>query len=584
MKDILAKVYNNSFHKLKAVHKIDGLVNWIDKNCNKELMNSDIPQQNLLHFKIYSIFHPLEEIKCKNGKWLHYSLEYKKPICVRSCSCWKHKLEKPHVEKTYKSKIDIEQKKRETNLRKYGFENPMQCSQFSEKQKRSYAALSEEAKQEIINKRKNTSMLIYGVENPAQSVIVKKKTRETLNKVYNINFPWEIPYAKEKSIQTNLKLYGVTHASKTKNFQEKRKNTMLLRYGQTTASRLHIPIDIWAIINNEIEFKNLFIKYGCEGMAIKLGVSRTLISTMHKKYNLNLMGNRTSSAELEISSWLSSLNVNFEQHNRIKIRPHELDFYLPDDNLAIEYNGLYWHSEELKNDKNYHFDKTAQCEKQGIQLLHIFEDEWIQHKDICKSIILSYLNKNSKIMARKCNIQQINGTDAKIFLNENHLQGYTASSVNLALYYNKELVSIMTFKKARYNKKIDWELIRLANKKYISVVGGMNKLWKYFLMTYQPNSVVSYCDKRWFSGKIYKILGFTAKSVIKPTYWYTDYEKRFHRSKFTKKNAIKHAKAEFDEGYLKSLTEKIIVHDIIGMKRIWDCGQQTWIWKNKLNK
>ena len=251
--------------------------------------------------------------------------------------------------------------------------------------------------------------------------------------------------------------------------------------------------------------------------------------------------------------------------------------------LALEFDGLYWHSETAGKDKNYHISKTQKCEEQGLQLIHIFEDEWISKKDICKSIIGSYLNlTTSKISARKCSIQEISNKEIRSFLETNHLQGYVNASKNIVLIYNDEIVAGMTFGKPRYNKQIEWELLRLVTKCDTHIIGGTQKLWRYFQKTYQPQSVVSYCDRRWFTGKIYETLGFTKKVNAKPTYWYTDYDMRFHRSKFTKKLSVKMASKlghPIDE--LNNLTERQITKDILGLNRIWDCGQDSWIWYKK---
>ena len=140
-------------------------------------------------------------------------------------------------------------------------------------------------------------------------------------------------------------------------------------------------------------------------------------------------------------------------NTRRVIPPVELDVYIPEKKIAIEYNGLYWHSEKFKT-KTYHYDKWLACKNQGVQLIQIWEDDWYYKKDIVKSIILTKINKfEDKIFARKCVIKIVNYNEKFIFLNNNHLQGNSSSSINIGLYYNNELVSLMTFGKRRTNNK-----------------------------------------------------------------------------------------------------------------------------------
>jgi len=297
---------------------------------------------------------------------------------------------------------------------------------------------------------------------------------------------------------------------------------------------------------------------------------------------LNILHQNFSSAEIEITNWIRSMGLSISKDTKI-CDGKELDILIQSHTLAIEFDGLYWHSERQGKNKNYHLYKTQKCSEQNIQLIHIFEDEWENHQDICKSIIAGYLNQSSVIIpARKCKIVEADSKHIRHFLSNNHLQGPSNSSINLALEYNGEIVMAMTFGKPRYNSIVEWELHRLATKCNTKIIGGANRLWNYFLQNNKPSSVVSYCDRRWFTGTIYKKLNFICKKIGQPTYWYTDYINRFHRSRFTKKNAIKLAllnennKHSFEQ--LNQLTEQQIAKDILGLDWIWDCGQDTWIW------
>lgn len=258
----------------------------------------------------------------------------------------------------------------------------------------------------------------------------------------------------------------------------------------------------------------------------------------------------------------------------VPVKIMEVDFYLPKYNLAIEFNGLYYHSEFTGGkDKLYHLTKTNICEQFGIRLIHIFEDEWIAKQDIIKSRILNMLNMTSnKIYARKCEVKEISSKIKNEFLNLNHIQGEDLSSIKLGLYYNEELVSIMSFAKPRLSlgkKKTDnleFELSRFCSKLNSSVIGGAGKLFEYFKKNYDWNKIYSYADKRWSTGNVYKQLNMILEHETSPGYWYSKNKKRYHRFGFMKQNLPK----LFPDCDM-SKTELMIMLEN-GFDRVWDCG------------
>ena len=275
-----------------------------------------------------------------------------------------------------------------------------------------------------------------------------------------------------------------------------------------------------------------------------------------------------SSYEYEINNFLISNNIKTLTSSRSIIQPSQLDIYIPSHNLAIEFNGLYWHSEEYLH-KNYHLNKTNECNNKGIKLIHIFEDEWLYKKNIVKSRLLNILGLTSKkIYARNTEIKEVSNSDSKNFINDNHLQGFSNSSIKIGLYYNNELVSLMMFNKPRLGigKSYDgYELTRFCNKLNINVVGGASKILKYFIKLYNPKEIISYADMRWSQGNLYEKLGFTQTHINKPNYWYIVGKKRKHRLGF-RKDKLK------NEGFeIINKTEFEIMRDL-GYDRIWDCG------------
>lgn len=287
-------------------------------------------------------------------------------------------------------------------------------------------------------------------------------------------------------------------------------------------------------------------------------------------------GQTYDKTEQEIKDFITDLGFSYLENTRKIIQPYELDIVVPTKNIAIEFNGLYWHSDEHKPN-NYHLIKTNKCEHKGYQLIHIFEDEWLDKREIVKSR-LSYLLGvvGEKIHARKCIIKNVDSSTTSKFLIDNHIQGYVRSKINLGLYCGEELVSIMTFGSLRKNLgsvSIDgnFELLRFCNKLNTTVVGGANKLLQHFIKTFKPIEIISYADRRWSTGNVYEKLGFEFVHNSKPNYFYLIDRKRENRFKYRKDVLVK-------EGFDKSKTEKQIMKDR-GINRIYDCGTKKYVLK-----
>ena len=275
-----------------------------------------------------------------------------------------------------------------------------------------------------------------------------------------------------------------------------------------------------------------------------------------------------SKAEDEIVDLLSD---NLFVEKRFKTNDgKEVDVFIPSLNIGIEYNGLRWHSEEFGRGEKYHLDKTLQSEKQGIQLIHIFEDEWLYKKEIVKSRLLNLVGKTpNKIYARRCEIKEVSSGDSMKFLEQNHIQGSVGSQIKIGLYYNDELVSLMNFSKPRINiggKKEEgtYELIRFSNKLNTTVVGGASKLLKYFERNSNPKEIISYADRRWSQGNLYTQLGFDFIHFSQPNYFYVKSKRRENRFGYRKSILVK-------QGFDKNKTEKEIMQER-GFNRIYDCG------------
>ncbi|MCK9415471.1 hypothetical protein M0Q97_02285 [Candidatus Dojkabacteria bacterium] len=284
---------------------------------------------------------------------------------------------------------------------------------------------------------------------------------------------------------------------------------------------------------------------------------------------------KPSKYELELHDFVNSIFNDVIFNSRNILNGQELDIFIPSLKLGIEFNGLYWHS-ELKKTKKYHLDKTLDCLNRKIKLIHIFEDEWVHKKDIVKSRLLNIFGKTeNKIYARKCSIQEINKDVAKAFLNINHIQGFVSSQYYYGLFYQEQLVSLMSFGELRKNlgqkqsEEDSFELLRFCNKLNTSVIGGASKLFKHFITNIKPKRIISYADRRWSTGTLYENLGFTFSHDSDVNYFYVIGQNRKNRYNFRKDILIKEYGCSVED------TEHNFCFNQ-GWYRIYDCGNKVY--------
>ena len=279
-----------------------------------------------------------------------------------------------------------------------------------------------------------------------------------------------------------------------------------------------------------------------------------------------------SSFEQDIANILDRFSIQYVSNSRSQIYPKELDIFIPSYNLAIECNGNFWHSELQGKDKQYHIFKTTECKKKGIDLIHIWEYEWLMSPKILESIILNRLGKSSKLYARKCTIGPVSTAIEREFLTNNHIQGYCPSSSCIGLYHNNTLVSLMSFGKSRYAKN-KVELLRFSNLAGLTVVGAASRLFKHYTTYNSVSEIISYSHKDKFSGNLYKSLGFSYSHTSLPSYRYTrDYLHFENRLKY-QKHKLSKVLLKFDS----SLSEWENMKNN-GYDRVWDCGNDVWVW------
>ena len=349
----------------------------------------------------------------------------------------------------------------------------------------------------VKEKIKKANLEKFGVQNPSQNKQINKKIRESISKLDKKSI-------KNKRESTNLEKWGVKNVSQSKEIKNKKEETN---------------------IKNWVE----------------------------KNTECNPVNKHQSGKEILLLNFIKSIYTG-EIIQNFRTGRMEVDIYLPGLNLGFEFNGVWWHSDEYK-EKNFHLNKTKFLREMGIQLIHIWEDDWDLKGDIIKSQINNWLGLSKKIWARKCYVKEVNTNHSIDFLNKNHIQGGIGSNLKLGLYKGDELVSLMTFDNLEGRKRMsngNWNINRFCNKLDTTVVGGASKIFKYFIKNYDVNRVISYSDSDWSTGNLYEKLNFTKISEGRVDYKYVVDGKRLHKSNF------------------KGIEKEI------PYPKIWDCGKIKW--------
>lgn len=425
----------------------------------------------------------------------------------------------------------------------------------------------------------------YGVINVGQLQSIKNKVKETNLQRYGVDNAAKRKEIQEKIAQTNLKRYGVRNPfqleevkAKVKIINQSEERNVKIRKSWNKRAADY-RINLLAKCNLEFlpEFKYERMRVNNTGwLETKLRCTKCN-KIFNYKFNSDKDLSRAcpychpfsqSKPEEDIVNFIKTCGLKeVITNNRSLIHPQELDIYIPSKNLAIEYNGLYWHSETCGKDKNYHLNKTKLCAEKGVQLIHIFEDEWIKKQQIVKSRLKHLLGLTPyKIAARKCEVRLVKNKIASNFLDKYHIQGSINSSINLGLFYKNKLVALMTFGKSRFNKNYEYELLRYCSVFNFSIVGGASKLFSYFIKKYNPTSVISYADRRWSNGNLYKQLGFNELKSSSPAYFYVYEGVRCNRIKF-QKHKLSNILEFFDPDL--SEFENMMLNRY---HRVWDCG------------
>lgn len=425
----------------------------------------------------------------------------------------------------------VREKIKQTNLAKYGYECSLSAPEVKERIKQTIHAK-------------------YGIEHISQATFVKDKKKAALQTHYGVDYPIQSESVKQKIEQTNLQKYGTKHAIQCKGVLEKRKQTNIAKYGVDHPAK---TAEVKEKIRNTLKEQ--------------YGVDALQQCAEFKEMQLHEHSISSNTSKKELLQFIKSVySGKIIENTRKVISPKELDIYLPEKQLAFEFNGTYWHSEHVGLSKNYHQEKTKACHKAKIRLIHIFEHEWLFNRDKIKSLIRSALGIYSiRLYARKCQIKPIGADTYRQFLLANHLQCAVNSSIRYGLFYQDELVSVIGFGKSRF-KKDEIELHRYCVKANYQIVGGFSKLIKYVCVNEHITKFVSYVDFSHFNGRGYKKAGFTLEYLTQPSYIYIKGSEIKSRMQ-----CQKHKLSTFLSAYYDDLSESDNMR-LNGWYKVYDCG------------
>jgi AraC-like DNA-binding protein len=410
-------------------------------------------------------------------------------------------------------------------------------------------------KEQFLQKRIDTNISRFGCENPFANDDIKNKISETMKIKYGFDHHMKSPDKKEQVKETNLEKYGYANVSQVPEFKEKIKSTNLDKYGYAHATQ-HPEVkskilDTMVANGNARIFDGLNSKQWAE----KTGYCLSRFNQLVREYGFEAAKNmyRTdsySSLELRFKSFLEEYSLAHEHQKRLNLNDK---CYIPDfiiNNLIVECDGLYWHSDECRPD-NYHLNKKEVYDNAGYNSLFFREDEIRDKFDIVKSVVLNQLNKSNRIFARNCSLITIDDKTSDAFFTANHLMGKGRGST-YALTFQDQIVSALRLKRSKQN---DYEISRFCNSKFNSVVGSFSRLLKFAIKDKNPDTIMTFIDRRYGKGYYLKSLGFNYVHTY-PSFRWTDGFETFHRLKFPGNNG-------YDQGLFK----------------IYDCGQAKWVLK-----
>lgn len=506
-----------------------------------------LPTKTPTTFRLYCIVNDITQmpkcecgkdvsVKPRNGNGLYESYTFTE-FCSRSCMRSSRKT----VEKRTNTMID-----------KYGDHN-MKTNKGKEEYK---AAILEK----------------YGVD----SVMKVKEIAERSLK--NDDGTWRITDAhhKAKTKETNNIRYG-GHPMKVKEIAQKARNTFV-NNNTLHPSQYDKPKSVLEVFHNDEKFKNLveLRNRRAEIIAAELGYHVSRIRSRMAELGVQ-NETKMSLAEEEIGNFIESLGLHILRGDRAILGGRELDILVKEKNVAVEFNGLYWHSEACGRTEKYHQQKKIDCLDKNINLITIWEHDYKNNKELILNKIKHILGFSEKrVYARKCDVKEVTQKESNDFYEKTHIQGKVRTSISYSLQYEGEIVACISFIK---RKNGIYDLSRFATS--CSVIGGFSKLLSYFKKNNEWSVIETFASLDYSDGSLYEKNGFENFGVTRPNYIYYNNKKAFTLSRY---QCMKHKLHNVIDDFDPSLTENENMNRN-SWYRVYDCGSIKYVMKkeNPLN-
>jgi hypothetical protein len=467
---------------------------------------------------------------------------------------------------------------RATCLERYGVEYSGASEERREKAEATnlarYGAKNVFASEQIKRQIREKTRAEHGVDHISQSSAHQAKMRQAITEKYGVEYISQHPDFRATVAATNTQRYGGVAPACSPDVTAKMRATMNERYGGHYG---HLHIEPERRIVDEADFRARFTGRRAAEIAEETGYDKSLIYRYAEQWSVELDHAYTDrrGAENALAARLEAEGLSFERNRRLLVptgaggdrrRHQEIDIYFAAHKFGIELCGGFWHSDANGRTKNYHKEKMELAHAAGIDLIQIFEDEWVNHLEAVISSILHRIGiSKNRVFARKCILTQVSFADASVFYDRYHVFGAVAATVHFGLTYEQALVACMSFTRRGEGH---WELVRYATSQL--VVGGASRLLNVFEHQYEWTTIVSFADLRWSQGRLYYTLGFTLDQILPPDYSYVIGDQRVHKFNLrkTSKRFAKYAGS--------GLTERQMA-EAENIPRVYDAGKLRMI-------
>lgn len=446
---------------------------------------------------------------------------------------------------------DVKAQRIQTLMEKYGVINPSQLSDHKEKSQA-------------------TCLEKYGATSYAGSEKGRAKTRATNLERYGYEEPLADPEYRAKLVAINKAKYGTEHPMRTDEIKEKQQATLLERYGVDN------PMKCPEIVNTLKE--NNTKRFGGPSPVSSPEILEKISNTVMDRYGVpwacmrDEARNYTARSKINRAFEEKLTELGIEYTAEFPLENYSFDFKCENTLIEIDptasHNAIFGIFDTEPYPKDYHLKKSEVAWKHGYNCIHVFDwDNW--------NSIPNLLAPKQSIYARNCIVKEVTQEDANIFTFHNHLQGKcNGQKHNVGLYYNDELVQIMTFGRPRYNRNYDLELLRMCTKHGTRVIGGASKLFKHFTSSHPSETIISYCDISKFSGKVYEEIGMTFDHTSDPAKIWSK------KSEMITDNLLRQRGYDqlFNTNYGKGTSNEELMLENKWLP-VYDCGQKVFVYK-----